>query len=67
MGASLAMIDRRYGHLARNCGDQACALSDAHAADSAACTFVQVDTPQNPETRMGHALDVSPVCSARRL
>jgi len=44
------MIDRRYGHLAGNGGDQAYALPDAHAFDSAAWTS-RWAPPQNPETR----------------
>jgi integrase len=38
MGASLAMIDRHYGHLARDGRDHAVALLDAYARDSAAWT-----------------------------
>lgn len=38
MGASLAMIDRHYGHLARDGREHAVALLDAHARDSAAWT-----------------------------
>ena len=38
MGASLAMIDRHYGHLARDGRDPAVALLDAYAHDSAAWT-----------------------------
>jgi integrase len=38
MGASLAMIDRHYGHLARGGRDHAVALLDAYARDSAAWT-----------------------------
>ena len=38
MGARLAMIDRHYGHLARDGGDHAVALLDAYARDSAAWT-----------------------------
>jgi hypothetical protein len=38
MGASLAMIDRHYGHLARGGRDHAVAPLDAYARDSAAWT-----------------------------
>jgi integrase len=38
MGASLAMIDKHYGHLARDGWDHAVALLDAQARDSAAWT-----------------------------
>ena len=38
MGASLAMIDRHYGHLARDGRDHAVALLDAYAQESAAWT-----------------------------
>jgi integrase len=38
MGASLAMIDRHYGHLARDGRDHAVALLDAYARDSSAFT-----------------------------
>jgi integrase len=38
MGASLAMIDKHYGHLARDGRDHAVALLDAYARDSAAWT-----------------------------
>jgi integrase len=38
MGASLAMIDRHYGHLARDGRDHAVALLDTYARDSAAWT-----------------------------
>jgi hypothetical protein len=38
MGASLAMIDRHYGHLARVGLEHAVALFDAYARDSAAWT-----------------------------
>jgi integrase len=38
MGASLAMIDRHYGHLARDGREHAVALLDAYARDSAAWT-----------------------------
>jgi hypothetical protein len=38
MGASLAMIDRHYGHLARDGRDDAVVLLDAYARDSAAWT-----------------------------
>jgi integrase len=38
IGASLAMIDRHYGHLARDGRDHAVALLDAYARDSAAWT-----------------------------
>lgn len=38
MGASLAMIDKHYGHLARDGRDHAVALLDAYAHDSAAWT-----------------------------
>ena len=51
VGASLAMTTATTVNLARNGGDQACALPDAHAFDAAACTFVQVDASAAPETR----------------
>jgi hypothetical protein len=35
MGASLTMIDRHYGHLARDGREHAAALLDALAADAA--------------------------------
>jgi integrase len=38
MGASLAMIDKHYGHLARDGRDHAVALLDAYARDTAAWT-----------------------------
>jgi integrase len=38
MGASLAMIDRHYGHLARDGREHTVALLDAYARDSAAWT-----------------------------
>ena len=38
MGASLAMIDRHYGHLARDGREHAVALLDTYARDSAAWT-----------------------------
>ncbi|HEX3596399.1 MAG TPA: hypothetical protein VHU80_14920 [Polyangiaceae bacterium] len=38
MGASLAMIDKRYGHLARDGRDHEVTLLDAYACDSAAWT-----------------------------
>lgn len=38
MGASLAMIDRHYGHLARDGREHAVALLDAFAAETAAWT-----------------------------
>jgi integrase len=38
MGASLAMIDKHYGHLARDGREHAVRLFDAHARDSAAWT-----------------------------
>jgi integrase len=38
MGASLAMIDRHYGHLARDGREHAVALLDAFAADTASWT-----------------------------
>jgi hypothetical protein len=38
MGASLAMIDHHYGHLARDGREHAVALLDAFAADTAAWT-----------------------------
>src|SRR4029453_7726527 len=38
MGASLAMIDKHYGHLARDGRDHAVALLDAYARGSAAGT-----------------------------
>jgi integrase len=38
MGASLTMIDKHYGHLARDGRDHAVALLDAYARDSAAWT-----------------------------
>ncbi len=38
MGSSLAMIDRHYGHLARDGRDHAVALLDAYARESAAWT-----------------------------
>ncbi|MBA3382063.1 MAG: hypothetical protein H0T97_09425, partial [Actinobacteria bacterium] len=39
MGASLTMIDRHYGHLARDGRQHAVALLDALAADGRAWTF----------------------------
>jgi hypothetical protein len=39
MGASLAMIDRHYGHLARHGREHAVALLDALAADDRAWTL----------------------------
>ena len=36
MGASLTMIDRHYGHLARDGREHAAALLDSHAAEEAA-------------------------------
>jgi integrase len=39
MGASLAMIDRHYGHLARDGREHAVALLDALAAEESAWTF----------------------------
>ena len=38
MGASLAMIDRHYGHLARDGREHAVALLDSLAADETAWT-----------------------------
>jgi integrase len=38
MGASLAMIDKHYGHLARDGREHAVALLDAYARDTAAWT-----------------------------
>jgi integrase len=38
MGASLAMIDKHYGHLARDGREHAAALLDAYARDTAAWT-----------------------------
>jgi hypothetical protein len=38
MGASLAMIDKHYGHLARDGREHAVALLDGYARDSAAWT-----------------------------
>jgi hypothetical protein len=39
MGASLAMIDKHYGHLARDGREHAVALLDAYARDAAAWTL----------------------------
>jgi hypothetical protein len=39
MGASLAMIDRHYGHLARDGREHTVALLDALAAEESAWTF----------------------------
>jgi hypothetical protein len=38
IGASLAMIDKHYGHLARDGREHAVALLDAYARDTAAWT-----------------------------
>jgi hypothetical protein len=38
MGASLAMIDKHYGHLARDGREHAVALLDGYAHDTAAWT-----------------------------
>jgi hypothetical protein len=38
MGASLAMIDKHYGHVARDGREHAVALLDAYARDPAAWT-----------------------------
>jgi hypothetical protein len=54
------MIDRTTVNLARNGGEQACALSDAHAFDSAACTFVQVDAAAEPRNPSRSRADISP-------
>ena len=45
MGASLTMIDRHYGHLARDGREHAIRLLDAHAAEQNAAS---VDTPGRP-------------------
>ena len=39
MGASLTMIDRHYGHLARDGREHAVTLLDAHAGETAAWTL----------------------------
>jgi integrase len=55
MGASLAMIDRHYGHLARDGRDHAVALlDDAYARDSAEWTFGgRRRNPRKPARRNG--------------
>jgi hypothetical protein len=53
MGASLAMIDRHYGHLARDGRDHAVALLDAYARDSAAGR--QVDVAAEPASPLGES------------
>jgi len=58
MGASLAMIDRHYGHLARDGRDHAVALLDAYARDSAAWTSGG-RRPQNPQTHSATAVAAS--------
>ena len=54
MGASLAMIDKHYGHLARDGRDHAVALLDAYARDSAAWTSSgRRRRPRKPARRNG--------------
>jgi integrase len=54
MGASLAMIDKHYGHLARDGRDHAVALLDAYARDSAAWTSGgRRRRPRKPARRNG--------------
>jgi integrase len=54
MGASLAMIDKHYGHLARDGRDHAIALLDAYARDSAAWTSSgRRHGPRKPARRNG--------------
>jgi hypothetical protein len=46
MGASLAMIDKHYGHFARDGREHAAALLDAYARETAAWTPNGRWTPQ---------------------
>jgi hypothetical protein len=51
MGASLTMIDRHYGHLARDGRDHAIRLLDAlNAAESKPWTFVDAGWTSKPQT-----------------
>jgi integrase len=51
MGASLAMIDKHYGHLARDGRAHAVALLDAHARETAAWTSNGRRPPQRKPAR----------------
>jgi hypothetical protein len=53
MGASLAMIDKHYGHLARDGRDHAVDLLDAYARGSAAWTSGGRRRPRKPPRRGG--------------
>jgi integrase len=61
MGASLAMIDRHYGHLARGGRDHAVALLDAYARDSAGWTSGgrRRRTPKSPLGESGCSIGSS--------
>ena len=57
MGASLAMIDKHYGHLARDGRDHAVALLDGYARESAAWTSGgRRRRPRRPARRNGSRL-----------
>jgi len=54
MGASLTMIDRHYGHLARDGQQHTVALLDAHAVDSGGRSVDAAQAPASPGGRQEH-------------